>query len=1101
MNTQTVTVVFTDMVGANAHLAQLEPSVAEQVRRSHLSAMSDAISAHGGTEVKNVGDGVMAVFTSPSAAMACAVTMQQAVDRANRSGENPYSLRVGISAGETTLDEGDYFGDPVVEAARLCSAATGAQILVAALVRVMAGRLSHHQFSSMGDLGLKGLPDPVPTLQLDWQPEITELSVVPIPPRMVARSTLGFYGRRSERAVITRVLKRAMDGQPQIVLVGGEPGVGKTTLATVAAGDAHNAGSVVLYGRCDEDLGIPYQAFIEALSHYVEHAALEDLREHISEYGGELSRLVPALSERLPECPAPSSTDPDAERYLSFAAVGGLLTQAARDAPVMLVVDDLHWADRPTLQLLRYLAASAEPLRVLLLGTYRVSELRKGHPLNTLLAALRREDGATRMDLRGLSHDEVFELLSAAAGHELDETVREFVVALRRESGGNPFFIREMLRHLADSGGLVQDDLGQWSVAVDLEDLGLPETLVDIVSQRVGRLGPNAENALSMASVIGRDFDLDVLERVIGLPEDDLLDLIEQLQEAALIGEAELGVHRFTFTHALIQHTLYEGMNPDSRREAHRMVAEALEDRLGGVQRPAELAHHWSLADHPDKALQYAQLAAQAALDSIAPDEAIRWLDRALALQIAHCPGDTVLRCDLLISLGTAQRFAGDPAFRTTLLDVGRLAQSCGSAERMAAAALANYRGIWTSVGRVDEEKLAALEAALAHFPEGDDPVRAQMLAIRCSELTFRSPLAQRRVLAAEARSMATRLGDPATTVRVLNILFDPLRVPSCLGERLADTARVLQLAEGLGDVVELFTAVAYRMRAALEAGLIEESEQQFRRLGEMANELAHPYGRWIYTVSSASRALLFGDTDEAERLANEGLGYGNDSGQPDAVTFYLAGLHGVRFAQGRLAEVIPFFEQAASENPGIPAFWAALARGYALVGRTDDARRHLDRAVEHRFEHLPEDVLWLMALAVYGDVAMLLEDMRAAEMLYDLLAPWHGLYPYIGTAIESPVAHFLGGLACLLGRFEEAQSHFEEAEQMNTEASAKFSAARTSYEWGRMLLKRDGPGDRQRGLDMVHTAHSAATVYGYGAVARQAEAVLAAFSPVLGPL
>ena len=381
----------------------------------------------GGTEVKNLGDGLMVVFTTASAALSCAVGMQQGVERDNRAHGRSLGLRVGLrvglSGGEVTTEDNDYFGDPVVEAARLCATGEGGQIMAADVVRAMAGRRSPHRCNGLGLVALKGLPDPVKTVEVLWEPLAGPAVVAArLPARLAARPGVGVVGRETELATMGDALKRAANGEGrEVLLISGEAGLGKTALVAEAARGAFADGACVLFGHCEENLATPYQHFAEALTNYVTHAPEDRLRAHVEAHGSELSRLVPALASRVPRLPPSRATDADTERYLLFGAVVGLLALAAQDQPVVLVLDDLQWADPGSLQLLCYVTGSEQPMPVVVLGAYRDTELSHGHPLLDTLAALRRQPRVARVELTGLDESGVVLFMEAAAGHILDD--------------------------------------------------------------------------------------------------------------------------------------------------------------------------------------------------------------------------------------------------------------------------------------------------------------------------------------------------------------------------------------------------------------------------------------------------------------------------------------------------------------------------------------------------------------------------------------------------------------------------------------------------------------------------------------------------------
>ena len=306
MTTENVAVLFTDVVSSTELSQKVSPEESDEVRRGHFSILRQALAEAGGTEVKNLGDGLMAVFDSASAALACGVAMQQGVELDNRDRQYAIGLRVGLSQGEVTKDGGDYFGDPVVEAARLCAACEGGQVLAAQVVRLMAGRRNRHQCRAVGELRLKGLSGPVETVEVLWEPvgAVDSKISIPLPGRLAVRPTVGVVGRAVEAQAIADASKRvAGDRVREVLLISGEAGVGKTALVAEAARAALEHGACVLFGHCEEDLATPYQLFAEALNHFVTHATEDRLLAHVEEHGANLGRLVPALSKRFPELP------------------------------------------------------------------------------------------------------------------------------------------------------------------------------------------------------------------------------------------------------------------------------------------------------------------------------------------------------------------------------------------------------------------------------------------------------------------------------------------------------------------------------------------------------------------------------------------------------------------------------------------------------------------------------------------------------------------------------------------------------------------------------------------------------------------------------
>ena len=863
----------------------------------------------------------MVMFASASAALACAVGMQQGVERANRDRESPVKLRVGLGGGEVTREDDDCFGDPVVEAARVCAMCEGGQILATLWVRLTAGRRGRHEFRSLGELTLKGLTDPVEIVEVAWERlEGTDSNTsIPLSGRLAVRPAAGVVvGRNAELQIMTEAAKRVAGGKArEVLLISGEAGLGKTTLVAEAARAAFRSGACVLFGHCEEDLATPYQLFAEALGHYVTHAPEEQLMAHVEDYGSELSRLVPALASRIRELPPSKATDSDTERFLLFAAVVGLLGTISKEQPVVLVLDDLQWADEGSLLLLRHLAAADQAMRMLILGTYRDSRLSQSHPLTDTLAALHRVSGVNRIELAGLDDGGVAALLEAAFGQSLDAAGISIAQAVSRETDGNPFFVTEMLRHLSETGAVYQDTGGRWVAESALEQSALPDSVRVVIAARVGRLGKEAGRVLAVASVIGRDFDLDLLALATKTSEDDLLDILDAAASVALVHEVvETGRH--SFAHALIQHTLYEDLGPNRKARAHRQVAEALEDLCGGRPgaRVGELARHWTCATQPidlAKAIGYSKQAGDAALGALAPGDALRYYTQALDLYPQVADPDPVLEIDLAIGLGTAQRQTGDPTSRETLLAAARQAVGLGDTNRLVAAALANDRGYTSNNNATDTDKVEVLELAVDRLPP-DHPDRALVLATLCSELAYGSTFERRKGLADEALVIAESSGNDATIARVLNQVLFPLLVPSMLEQHLTWTADALVRAERVGDPVLLFLMAHSRATAVFLAGDINEMDRCIEVMCALAEQLNQPVVSWTNTFHLAKRAQIAGDTNLAEQMATEALQIGTDCGQPDATLFFGGQLLVVSAQRGTMGDLIPLIEQMVDE-------------------------------------------------------------------------------------------------------------------------------------------------------------------------------------------
>jgi hypothetical protein len=947
----------------------------------------------------------------------------------------------------------------------------------------------------MGGRTLKGLPDPVDVAEVRWKPLVDDDADagVPLPARLASVPSLGFVGRSSELTTIADTYKRVEgNGGCQVVLVSGEPGLGKTTLVAAAARWAHEQGSSVLFGHCEQDLATPYKLFAEALGHYVAHAPDGEIRALVASHGAELGRLVPALRRRAPELAPSAATDADAERYLLFAAVVETLADLSRERPVVLVLDDLQWADRSSLQLLVHLVSSVHPMRVLVIGTYRDAELTLTHPFAETLGVLHRHDGYTRIELVGFDDLGVLALMEAAAGHALDDPALALARSVYRETGGNPYFVTEILRHLSESGVLYVGNDGRWTADVEPEEVDLPDSVREVIGTRVGRLGPEAERVLSYAAVIGRDFDLDVLCTATDLSDDDVLDLLDAAAGAALVDELHDASGHFHFRHALIQHTLYEELGASRRARAHRKVATALEtvygDRIG--DRIGELARHWSLAVRPvdlAKAIEVSRRAGDAALAALAPDDAVTHYAQTLEL-IAQDPStEATVELDVRIGLGTAQRQSGDAAFRETLLGACRQAMSLDDTDRLVAAALANTRGWSSSIGQIDADRVAVLEQALDRT-DASSPHRPLLLSTLCAELCWHPDVDRRRALADEAIGLVAADDDP-TMIRVLNDVALPLCFPHDLPRSLERRRDAVRRAERLGDPVLMLFAAMWLSQAEGMHGAIDERDRWLAVTADLADQLAEPTLVWSRLLNSTVPAMTVGDHARVNELALQALESGTASGQPDAMSYFGIATKIVAWQTGTLGDLVPLIEETRSSmEQSSTAFDATLALAHVEGGRPDDAVPLLDAFVEPDFA-VPIDHSWLTTNCDFAEAAAECGHVEAAAQLFARLEPFSAMTGCSGTSFNGPVTYTLGTLATVLGHHDRAAGLLDEAAAFAERFGARFVASRVALWQGRLA---SAVGDEAGAAAHLTRAVALAERGGYARVAVRAQAELA---------
>jgi predicted ATPase len=549
--------------------------------------------------------------------------------------------------------------------------------------------------------------------------------------------TTPFVGRQAELAALTADLDAAAGGPGGVVLLAGEPGIGKTRLAEELAAKATARGALVLWGRCWEGEGAPaFWPWIQLVRGYVQASDPAALRHDVGAGAADIAQLVPAVRDLVPDLPAPPPTEPEAARFRLFDSLAGFLRAAAARRPLLLVLDDLHWADVPSLALLRFVGRELEGAGLLVVGIYRHAEVDGGQALLGTIADLTRGRGCRRLLLGGLDQRDVASFVALVAGVAPPPGL---AAAVYRRTDGNPFFVTEVVRLLASKGGLDPGHAGSPWVAAG----GLPEGVKAVVAERLARLSDDCHRVLEVAAVVGRDFQLRALQPASGLATERLLGLLEEAEAARVIASVPGGLGRWRFAHALVREVLYEGLPAARRVGLHGRVGEALEAVYAADPGPhlAELAHHFVTAapggqEMVARAVQVASLAGRRALELLAWEDAAGLFERALAaLELAERP-DQRERCELLLALGEARMAASDvAAARAAYQQAGELARRIAAPELLARANLG--LGLAFTAGIVDPVEVGLLEEALVALGEGDSLLRARVLARLARALLF----------------------------------------------------------------------------------------------------------------------------------------------------------------------------------------------------------------------------------------------------------------------------------------------------------------------------------------------------------------------------
>ena len=890
-----------------------------------------------------------------------------------------------------------------------------------------------------------------------------------------------FVGRGPELEGLRGALEDALSGRGRLVLLTGEPGIGKTRTAEEVATYARLRGAQVLWGRCYEGEGTPaFWPWVQLIRSYIHNRDPQALLSEMGPGAAAIAQVVSELREQLPDLPAPPPLEPDQARFRLFDSTTTFLRNASRAQPLVLILDDLHWADKPSLLLLQFLARQLRGARLLVVGSYRDVEVGPGHPLAQVLRELGREQLSGRVVLGGLSEQDVARFIEITAGRPPPAGL---VAAVYRETEGNPFFITEVVRLLVSEGWLERPAAAKsWSLTI-------PQSVRDVVARRLDHLSADANTLLAVAAVVGREFRLDVIEQVAldgrpGLTGERVLEALEEAAAARVLDEVPGTVGGYRFSHALIRESLYAGLGAVRRARLHGRIGETLEGLYAANAEPhlAELAYHFAEAAaggaHVDEAIAYAVRAGERAARLLAHEEAVRYYQMARQA-LERQRRDEQRHGELLLALGQAQARAGEwvgakETFQEAAALARRLRAQTGApqaAALLAGAALGFAAG--GQAGVVDEQRISLLEEALNALGEHDSALRAGVLGRLAGALYYSASLERRAALTREAVAVARRLGDARVLAAALNARRFALWGPENVEERLAAAGEIVALAEAAGDRERALQGYRWRIVDLMQLGDIPAADAAIARHTRLAEDLRQPLYLWRSAMWQAMRTLMAGRFDDGERLAQQALAIGQRAQDPNAFPFYAVHMFVLRADQGRLGEQEAILEDFVSRYPALPAWRCALAYTYAELDRPDAARREFEHLAATDFTGLPRDANWLVGVAFLSQVCASLADVPRAATLYGLLRPYAGHNVTVGDAVAwyGAVAHFLGLLAAAMGRWQEAARHFADTLAAHTRVGARPWLARTQHAYATMLAARGAPGDREQALDLATRA------------------------------
>jgi DNA-binding CsgD family transcriptional regulator len=915
---------------------------------------------------------------------------------------------------------------------------------------------------------------------------------IPLPPLLTLAGATPLVGRQEAWGALEQAWTAAADGARRVVLLPGEAGAGKTRLVTEFARHVHAGGAAVLYGTCSEEQSVPYQPFAEALDHVFAVVEPSTIAARFGDGARELTRLLPRRAADL-GLPQPAGRgDPDSERARLFGAVIAAVAELARYHPVLLVLDDLHWARRPSIDLLLKLVHDQSLANVLVVGSYRSAPADTDEALRAALPDLIRYPGVTRVVLTGLDADGIRAFVAAAAGHTVGSGLAAAVDLLARQTDGNPFLLVELWQHLVDSGRILRSD-GHWAVTGSLSDVASPEPVREVVAARLGRLDAATHRLLELAAVLGPTFDPAVLAAAGGSTVPDVLAGLDVASASRIVGE--FGGRGYRFAHELIRRSVYDDLASADRRRLHLAVADALEmtgeDGLAG-----EIAQHLAAAVplvDSRAAVRGALRAAAEATAAVAYDDAARFLQ--MALDVA--PDG---RADLLLQLADATMRAGDVAgAKRHCLQAHELAERTGDDRRRIAAALAYSDASWRDA-RDGPTAARLLRDAL---PLAEDET---------SQIRLQASLARALALSGDGEVAGVLIEDALASARASNDLFaqrlafDALSyvpwTPQSLGRQLAAMREAAAAAHAEGDPEWESQATSKMLYGELLAGELDAARLSAARHRELAGRLGQPLFTALGRQVQALLAVGEGRFADAEVLATEAddLGRALSNASPGG---YGVQLFAIRREQGRLDEARQVVEAVARLGQSGSTWRAALAVMYAELGLAEEARAELDELTADRLATVPRDALWLGSLSYLADAACAVGHRTGATVVYDELIAWRGLIVQVGhfLAAHGAVDRYLGQLAAVLEHEREAEIHFEAALRLDTASRMPVWLARTQLEYGLALVGRDRPTDLARGSELLNAALATARRVGMTTVARRARRALDTIDARAAPL
>jgi DNA-binding SARP family transcriptional activator len=893
------------------------------------------------------------------------------------------------------------------------------------------------------------------------------------PPALAAElGDEAFIGRDE---ALTRLQERyalAEAGKRQFVLLCGEPGIGKTRLASEFARDAYRQDAIVLYGRSDPEALVPYQPFITAIEQYIAECGQREFTRELEFELRELGRLIPGLRRHVPTLLDPLPVEPESRRYRMFDAVSRVLAFIARDRTAVLILDDLHWADTSTAVLVRHIVQQLHGVRLLIVATFRDSEATRSEDLAELLAS-RPDHGFERIALSGFDPSETAAFLVARQRRTASE---RFVSQLRSVTGGNPLFMEETLKSLAEAE---PSERREAFSTLTLTGIEIPQRVNAVIAQRLLRLTDGARQLLAVASVVGAEFQLGLLEALIDQPTEQIISSLEEAEAAGLIREATGDIDRFSFSHALVREVLREQQSDSRRWRRHQQIGEALETIAEtSTVNPAELAYHFFESRHSDrgrKAFRYSVEAGDRAADSFAHDEAAEQYERALtALEMQESP-DQSQHCEVLLALGRVKLRQGYPQARGVFEHAAALARKKGLSELLGRAAL-GFASRYTEAGVVDDRGIALLREALDQLGDEPSALRAELTARLADSLHFAPEHEETLALSRAAIVLAREVDDTHALVSALVSRHAALLHITHLDERLTLSQELLDLAERVDERELAALGHHWRIYDLLEATEIDAARAEHRALVQLAKELRQPLYDHFSVGWDVVWANMAGRISEAEQLAEKSYELGRQAQARDAETVYWAQVVALRRREHRLADFVSTVQAASEQLPALMAWRTVLPLAHLAAGKLREAVEEFEWLADDHFSRVPEDMFWFTSVCVLAETCARIRDTSRATELYDMLLPYKDRNVQVTrAACWGSCERFLGLLAASLGNWPAASDHFEAAIAKNIAGGVAGAVSIVKRDYAEMLFARRADGDLETAMDLYSDTLQAA--------------------------